>query len=455
MASEEHLDLLRRGVTEWNLWRAGQPDIRPDLSGANLSGAALSGVNLSKATLIGATLSETDLRRANLRAADLSGVDLFKADLFGADLGRADLRGADLIRANLIEVNLGGANLSEADLSWADLIRVDLSQANLSRAALIRTNLVEADLSQSNLFRVTLRAASLSRADLSETNLSEADLSGANLSRANLFGADLDRANLNGANLGAANLSGANLSGANLGRAELIGTDLSRANLSRANLDRADLSEARLGLTIFGDVDLREVRGLETIKHFSRSYIDIHTLYRSQGRIPPLFLKGVGAPDTFITYIGSLNGQTIAYHPCFISYSSQDDAFAERLYFDLQQAGVPCWFAPEDLKIRAKIRLSIDETIRRHDKLVLVLSEHSVKSRWVEHEIETALAREHRHSETVLFAIRLDDAVLNLEGGWAMLLRNTRQISDFSAWKDYDAYDIAFREFLRDLKVES
>ena len=37
-------------------------------------------------------------------------------------------------------------------------------------------------------------------------------------------------------------------------------------------------------------------------------------------------------------------------------YSSQDQAFAERLHADLQSKGVHCWFAPEDMKIGDKIR---------------------------------------------------------------------------------------------------
>jgi len=35
----------------------------------------------------------------------------------------------------------------------------------------------------------------------------------------------------------------------------------------------------------------------------------------------------------------------------FISYSSKDQAFAERLHADLQNKGVRCWFAPHDLPI--------------------------------------------------------------------------------------------------------
>ena len=50
MASDEHVALLKQGVTAWNEWRLKNPDTRPDLNGATLIGATLSG-NLTGAYL--------------------------------------------------------------------------------------------------------------------------------------------------------------------------------------------------------------------------------------------------------------------------------------------------------------------------------------------------------------------------------------------------------------------
>jgi hypothetical protein len=222
-----------------------------------------------------------------------------------------------------------------------------------------------------------------------------------------------------------------------------------------ADLNGADLSYALVRWTIFGDVDLSRVKGLDTVRHEGPSTIGINTIYRSQGKIPEAFLLGAGVPDTFITYVASLTAEAIQYYSCFISYSTKDQEFAQRLHADLQSKGVRCWFAPEDLKIGAKIRPTIDETIRLHDKLLLVLSEHSVRSQWVEQEVETALARERKQNETMLFPIRLDNAVMEMEGGWPALIKNTRNIGNFSQWKDHDAYQKAFNRLLRDLKAEA
>lgn len=190
------------------------------------------------------------------------------------------------------------------------------------------------------------------------------------------------------------------------------------------------------------------------MKHVGPSTIGIDTIYRSKGNIPEVLLRGAGVPDTFIAQIASLVGQSIQFCSCFISYSGKDQAFAERLHADLQHKGVRCWFAPEDMKTGANIRPTLDESIRAHDKLLLVLSGHSIAKQWVEQEVETALARERKEGCTVLLPIRLDEALMEIESGWPALIRNTRHIGDFRHWKNHDAYQEAFNRLLRDLRAE-
>src|SRR6266702_3042822 len=224
----------------------------------------------------------------------------------------------------------------------------------------------------------------LGGADLTNANLSGADLSGANLYGAILYGAILRETNLVKTNLVKTNLNMADLSRADLSSANLSGASLKGTNFSSANLSRVNLSSSYVGWTVFGDIDLRTVKGLETVDHHSPSTIGADTLLRSEGDIPETFLRQAGLSDAFITYTRSLVHNPIEYYSCFISYSSQDQEFVERLYADLQSKGVRCWFAPEDLKIGDKIRDRIDQSIRLHDKLLLVLSQHSVNSSWVE-----------------------------------------------------------------------
>jgi hypothetical protein len=197
----------------------------------------------------------------------------------------------------------------------------------------------------------------------------------------------------------------------------------------------------------------RELFGLRL--EIGPSTIGLDTIYLSKGDIPEAFLRGVGVPDIFITYIGSLTRKAIEFYSCFISYSTKDQAFAARLYTDLQTKGVRCWFAPEDLKWGEKIRVGLDESIRRHDKLLLVLSKHSVGSNWVEKEVETAMEEEHKEKRIILFPIRLDDTVMKIDSGWPADIRRTRNIGDFRHWKKHDPYQRALNRLLRDLKAEA
>jgi hypothetical protein len=301
-------------------------------------------------------------------------------------------------------------------------------------------------------------------------DLSGVDLNGMNLSDADLSQVILRNSNLTEVNLHAASLVGADLSGASLRGAQLDFTDLALANLNDVNLAGAfffrtalhetvltnsNLLNAQMALTIISNVDLRGIKNLESVIHHAPSTIGIDTIHKSRGNISEIFLRGCGVPESFIVQIRGLLValEPIHFYSCFISYSSKDRPFAERLYADLQSKGVRCWFAPEDLKIGAEIRTGIDESIRNHDIVLLVLSETSVKSQWVHQEVETALAKEREQERTVLFPIRVDDAVMQINAGWPAYLKNARNIGDFTRWKDHDSYQKAFERLLRDLKA--
>ena len=176
VADPEHLKILHQGVEVWNAWRAKEPLVAPDLSGADLSGSTLMETNLSFA----------DLSSANLSKASLSEANLGNTWLYQADLRQADLRGSNLNDANLSE-----ANLYDADLMGAELFRANLSSANLSEANLGKTNLIKADLSGANLRKAQLFGANLSNANLSEAKLHGANLMGATLVETNLTDAVL------------------------------------------------------------------------------------------------------------------------------------------------------------------------------------------------------------------------------------------------------------------------
>ena len=295
-----------------------------------------------------------------------------------------------------------------------------------------------------------LSGADLSHADLSSADLTDADLFYADLNNADFSGAKLQYTNLTGASLNGANLSGVNLNGSDLSSADLTDADLSDAGLfstilNLTRMDATDLTKCKFGFTMFGQTDLSTVKGLESIMHLAGSTIDSQTLVAS-GTLPDVFLKGCGVPETMIEYLPSLIGsmEPIQFYSCFISYSHQDEEFCKRLHSRLRDDGLRVWYAPEDLKQGEKLHNQIEEAIRVHDKLLLVLSENSMQSDWVEVEVRRALKRQKKEGRQILFPIRLcsyeeleDWELFNtdLKQDMAVEIREFYMPGDFENWK--------------------
>ena len=279
--------------------------------------------------------------------------------------------------------------------------------------------------------------------------------------RVDLTDADLRAANLVEFDLRATDFMRADLRGADLKHAHCLWTDFSGADLRDSNVtflrtfgtrfEGTNFSGAAVGYSSFADSSLRGAV-LTNIRHDAPSSVGLDTFFNSGG-LPEEFLRGCGVPESFITYANSLLGNPIEYYSCFISYSSKDDEFARRLHEGLQAKNIRTWFAPEDLKIGDRFRSRIDESIRIHDKLVLILSEHSINSAWVQREVETALEREDKEKRDLLFPIRLDDSVFASNAAWARDVCR-RHIGDFRNWKNHDDYTKAFDRLVKDLKKE-
>ena len=103
----------------------------------------------------------------------------------------------------------------------------------------------------------------------------------------------------------------------------------------------------------------------------------------------------------------SLVVNPMEYSSCFISYSSKDEEFAQRLHTDLQKKGVRCWFAQHDVQGGRKLHEQIEQAILVHERVLLILSAHSMNSDWVKTEIAKARKQEVEQKRQVLFPLRL------------------------------------------------
>jgi len=398
MANNDHLKILKQGRKNWNTWRKHNPELKPDLSEADLQREVLSFFNFSA---------------SNLR------------------------------RINLSKAYLHGCNLVQADLSESNLHNINLHSANLSGACVALTRLREG-----NLVNAKLEAADLRNADLGMSSLRGAHLVGIDLSGANLDGADL---------------SEANLSDSTLVGTKFINAKLGNANLLNAALTDADFDNASIGSTLFCNNDLSLVRNLDTVRPLRPSTLGIDSLYRSFGNVPRSFLVACDVPEPLITYVASLvaSQQPVQFHSCFISYSHDDEAFAKQLYSRLRDANLRVWFAPADMKAGQRLYDQIDQAIQVHDKLLLILSEASMKSEWVKTEIRHARKSEIRDNYKKLFPISLvgfqkikDWQCFDVDTGMDLgVLLREYYIPDFSNWKDPEICDSEFSRLISSLKT--
>jgi hypothetical protein len=327
-----------------------------------------------------------------------------------------------------------------------------------------KPNLRGLNASGVNLAHVDFRGCDLTESHFWDANLHKADLSGAILTNAHLHEANLNRAHAKGADFRGADLSRSLLCRADLETADLRQSVLWGAFITDASLKGARLDGATLGETVFTDCNLDGAIGLDLVRHTSPSFLDVSTFFSIYGKVPDRFLQGIGIPDPLMTFAASLiaAGKPIQFYSCFISYSTKDQEFADRLYTDLQANGVRSWFAPHDVQGGKKLHEQIDEAIRVHDRVLLILSPSSIDSEWVKTEIAKARKKEMRDGRRVLFPIRLCSFKALRE--WECFdgdtgkdsAREIREyfIPDFSKWTHHDRYQAGLQDLLRDLKSE-
>jgi hypothetical protein len=264
-------------------------------------------------------------------------------------------------------------DLSGTDFSGARFTEIDFSDVNLSEVGFTEAHLTFANLSRANLSSANLTDANFRRANLSDANLKEAEIR-----RTNFSWADLRRARFE--------------------NAVLIGTFLNGTELTDANF-----SEAICGLVVFSALDLKSAKGLDKITHVQPSILGIETIARSEGQIPESFLRGCGlAPWEVLSarrYDPSLNppqfvdlqyrifdawtrGKSMITG-CFFSYSWNDSQFVEKLRDRLVAEGIDVWIDKYNI-LAGGMQDQVWRAIQTHHVMILVLSEHSIASDWVE-----------------------------------------------------------------------
>ena len=141
-----------------------------------------------------------------------------------------------------------------------------------------------------------------------------------------------------------------------------------------------------------------------------------------------------------------------------------DAEFARRLVERMLGEKLRVWFAPENLRRGEKVYEQIDRAIQVNDRLLVVLSKHSMQSDWMKLEITKAHKAERDGPRRKLVPIALVPYREILK--WQCLdpytgedladeIRQYFLPDDFSNWKDHDSFERAFAALLRDLRAQA
>lgn len=408
MANAQHLQLLKQGKHVWNTWRQENDQIQPDLEEADLAGAKLAGFLLYDSRMQGANFTGASLRRAFLLRADLSHASLVEADLRHAHLTRACL-----VQATCREVRFSQTSLQYADFTEAQLEGASFHHRDLTGVSFLRANLTRAILEAAKLSGTDLRAANLSRAQLWDATLHRAQLAEANLSRSFLQGTIFREAQVQG----------------------------------------ADFTEAVLWDTAFLNMDLRDVRGLETVRHVTRSALDLSTWYRSREDLPLRFLRGIGTPESCLRALSQVVEPPIPEISGFLAYHPDDEAFAHRLLTDLQEQGMRCWLASE-VFLGSGSNL-VTKAFQPLDRVFYGVP--SQDQPWIGKMayLADASEREARSHRQLLFPLYLTQSTWERAQAHKQSdFQQERWLGNFVNWQEEAAYQQAFRCLLKALSQE-
>lgn len=92
----------------------------------------------------------------------------------------------------------------------------------------------------------------------------------------------------------------------------------------------------------------------------------------------------------------------------FISHSSKDDWFVQRLAGDLHGAGVKVW-VDDRITVGDEFVREINQELFDSDYVAVVLSPNSIQSRWVEKEYSAGLSREVREGKKIVLPLLIED----------------------------------------------
>jgi hypothetical protein len=167
----------------------------------------------------------------------------------------------------------------------------------------------------------------------------------------------------------------------------------------------------------------KSCQGLASTTHFKEGQMDFLTLFHSDS-LSVDFVKNFGISEVVLQRIQRFDKGK--YRDTFISYSTQNEGYVSNLRTILTGFGVPCFHAPSDYRINAawyprkkqteyELRRDLYNILDACDRMILVLSNESLRSSYVKAEVE----RVKTHGKIIAIQIANLDPELDAQLRWS------------------------------------
>ncbi|MBR5342035.1 MAG: toll/interleukin-1 receptor domain-containing protein [Erysipelotrichaceae bacterium] len=123
----------------------------------------------------------------------------------------------------------------------------------------------------------------------------------------------------------------------------------------------------------------------------------------------------------------------------FISYKSEEEAYARRVRKVLEDNGMSCWMAPDSIPVGSNYMKQIPQAIESCKVMIVLVSEKSQKSTWVKNEFSQAISKNKLIIPYVIQDCKLEDE-------FAFSMSTMQQVF---AWKNEED---ALQRIVRDIR---
>jgi hypothetical protein len=157
MAKDEHVDILRQGVSKWNAWRDKEPSVYPDLSGLDFYDVFLGNDNLYDIPAVyGANFDNCNLRNAKMRDREFDRCTFRNAQLHMTDCCYAYFSDCNFTNTQMRLARIGSTSFSSChfescDFSYSSAEDTRFLDCKIENSLFKKVHFVKADFSESSI----------------------------------------------------------------------------------------------------------------------------------------------------------------------------------------------------------------------------------------------------------------------------------------------------------------